>query len=181
MFRRSEYEALVANEAYEKPENRSDRLGLDLFLIPRFNRKNVCAYRDLITGKVYVGIAGTNPKSIKDLTTDVSLAVNNLGHTNRFKEIEKVVQSLLAQNRTTPVTLSGHSMGGSIAAELTHRNQYSHKLLQAHTYNAGSSPLYKFPRGMNIKNYRTANDLVSRWVRAPRIVKGSGHGMSNFL
>ena len=71
------------------------------------------AFLDTNTGKIVLGYAGTNMDAdgIKDILTDITLVPGNTGHVSAAV---KFYEELAKQGY--PITLTGHSLGGNIAA-----------------------------------------------------------------
>jgi len=65
--------------------------------------------------EVVVAYAGTRPWRIDDIATDVQLARGNLHRTKRFNRAKETLARVRAALPGYRVTLTGHSLGGSLA------------------------------------------------------------------
>jgi len=80
---------------------------------------------------VIVGVRGTDPTDINDISADASIAFNRLGHTNRARIDIAAVEALRKQYPTAVFAGAGHSLGGAVIDEMIKRG-----LLQsARSYN----------------------------------------------
>jgi hypothetical protein len=80
---------------------------------------------------VIVGVRGTDPTDINDLSADASIAFNRLGRTNRARIDIAAVEALRKQYPTAVFAGAGHSLGGAVIDEMIKRG-----LLQsARSYN----------------------------------------------
>ena len=123
-------------------------------------------------GKAIVAFRGSADK--RDLLTDVALVRGVLKKTPRYKEEERLVKEVIAKYGKDNVELTGHSLGGTIAKDLSRQTG-----VKATTYNKGSSTkdfvegvidrvaVKVNPKGKRAKtaklttNYRTKYDPVS--------------------
>lgn len=122
-------------------------------------RENVVAWNPLQKKLLYIS-QGTDPRSQKDLQTDVALATGGLKQTRRYEEEKNAL--LKAQRKygadASQVNLVGHSLGGSMINFLAPSGSH------AITYNAAYTPGQK--ARAETHNYRTAGDTIS--ILAPR-------------
>lgn len=117
-------------------------------------RENVVAWNPLQKKLLYIS-QGTDPRSFKDLRTDVALAAGGLKQTARYKDEKNAL--LKAQQKygadASHVNLVGHSLSGGIVNFLAPSGS------RAITYNAAYTPGQK--ARPETQNYRTAGDVVS--------------------
>lgn len=104
--------------------------------------------------KLVFTTSGTDPTSIKDLTTDAYLAFlgrAGLQQTSRYKESKAVLEKARKKYPTYKKTLSGHSLGKTIVSNLANPNE------QVKGFGTGSG---FFPQGGG-ESYRTFYDPFS--------------------
>jgi len=101
--------------------------------------KHHVAVMDAQTGRVHLGIRGTDITDAQsgkkaDLGADalVTLGLHKLG--NRYKKSDKKVKELIDEYGKENVTLGAHSLGGTIASDLS--TKYG---IESHSYNRGGS------------------------------------------
>ena len=104
--------------------------------------------------KLLVNIAGSH--NLKDVATDVNLALGNLKNTSRYKEAKKVLEKAKKKYDGSDVTVTGHSLGGSIGSGITSKKDKFLGFDSGYTLGAQT-------RGYDghHQHYRTAGDLVS--------------------
>lgn len=98
-------------------------------------------------------VRGTDPRSLTDLQTDISLGLGRLKQTKRYKDADNMLKK--AKQGLTPkkTVVAGFSLGGAIASGIA----------------SGSDKVYTFNRGSTIGSktraneeaYRVKGDLVS--------------------
>lgn len=96
---------------------------------------------------------GTNPTSVRDLYTDIAgIGLNRLTSTSRYKTDYTAYLKAKDKYKDAPVTLVGHSLGGSIVSEMVKPGD------RAITYGA---PYTKKKDNAQTYAYRTAGDPFS--------------------
>jgi hypothetical protein len=102
--------------------------------------------------KLLYNIAGTH--NIKDVGTDVYLAVGKLKDTNRYKEAKQTLENAkLKYGRDITTNITGHSLGGAIAQYIGNKND------KVYTLDKGATMGQKTRSNENA--YRTSGDAVS--------------------
>ena len=127
--------------------------------------------------KLLVNVAGSH--NLKDAFTDVNLAFGNLKNTSRYKEAKKVLEKAKKKYDGSDVTVTGHSLGGSIGAGITSKKE---KFLG---FDSGYT-LGQQTRGYdgNHQHYRTAGDLVSilgSGAKDMQTLKAPKKGVSDYI
>jgi hypothetical protein len=102
--------------------------------------------------KLLYNVAGTH--NLKDVGTDVYLALGGLKNTNRYKEADETLKKAKAKYGVNNATITSHSLGGSIAQGIAKPDD------QEYSLNAGYTIGQK-TKGANQHNYRTQGDVVS--------------------
>jgi surfactin synthase thioesterase subunit len=107
------------------------------------------------------------------------LAFGGLKNTDRFKREDAYVSKIKSQFPDYKVDLTGHSLGNSLASELANKHNVT-----GSGFNGGFG-IRGSINNPNFTNYRTSNDPVSFLgkLRGQKFVtvKGSGHGINNFI
>lgn len=93
----------------------------------------------------------TGSHNLNDVGTDAYLAVGKIKDTSRYKNAEIKLEKAKAKYQPSHTTISGHSLGGSIASKLS-----GDRII---TYNKGSTIGEKIIG--NEDSYRTHGDVVS--------------------
>lgn len=110
---------------------------------------NHLVVKDTQTGKIHLAIAGTDitgekGNKLKDLGTDVlvTLGLHKLG--NRYKKSDKILNALVKEHGKENIVLAAHSLGGTIASDLSHKYDVeSHSFSRGGTHQTFSSNKYK--------------------------------------
>jgi hypothetical protein len=127
------------------------KYGFDL--ISQFSSKNLQTYFEPEKKIMIMSIKGTNPSSIPDLRTDISLAIGRLKQTKRFKDAEKMLIRAKAELKPSKTIVVGFSLGGAIGSALS---SYADKV---YTFNRGAT--IGSTTKKNEESYRVKGDLVS--------------------
>ena len=102
--------------------------------------------------KLLYNIAGTH--NIKDVGTDVYLAVGKLKDTNRYKEAKQTLENAkLKYGKDITTNIAAHSLGGAIGQYIAGKND------KVYTLDKGSTIGQKTRSNENA--YRTSGDIVS--------------------
>lgn len=101
--------------------------------------------------KLLYNVAGTH--NLKDVGTDIWLALGGLKNTNRYKEASKVLDQAKQKYENSQTTVTGHSLGGSIAQYVAGKDD------KVHTLDKGATIGQKTRSNENA--YRTRGDAVS--------------------
>ena len=131
--------AILANSAY-KPADDDRHEAHGYVLDPELSNRNRKLFYHPETGKAVMSFRGTNPKNIKDLTTDAMIALGMSHWTDRFRNARKATQAAVAKYGKENVVVTGHSLGGSQALYVNAKER-----VEAHAFNPGVSPLEKSP------------------------------------
>ena len=104
--------------------------------------------------KLMVNVAGTH--NLSDWGTDLYLGLGKLKDTNRYKEAEKVLKE--AKNKYSPsqTTITGHSLGSQIGANIASKNDFFYGLDGGYTIGQKTRSY-----DGNHKHFRTSGDAVS--------------------
>ena len=70
--------------------------------------------------KLLYNVAGTH--NLSDVGTDVSLAFGRLKNTKRYKEADNILKKAKSKHNVKNATITGHSLGGSIAGYIASNN-----------------------------------------------------------
>ena len=117
------------------------------------SNRNEQVYFNPTDKKLLYSVKGTDITSLKDLGTDLYLAVGKLKHTNRYKEAKNVLQEAKAKYHPMETTLASHSLGGTISQYISDKNDKVFTLDKGATFGQKSRT--------NEKAYRTSGDPVS--------------------
>eukprot|EP01134_Creolimax_fragrantissima_P002540 CFRG2540T1 len=134
----------ISQLAYKK--NRPKQVGGYLY-VPQFSSPTLAVYRNR-RGKIIVGIRGTKLTSADDLKADWKiLRGKNLKGTARYKEAELLIRKLMRDYGEENVELTGHSLGGTIAAQI-------------HDEYLPTSKIHVFKPGVGVGGTLTTNENV---------------------
>ena len=87
-----------------------------------------------------LAVRGTRPTNISDLISDEQILVG--GNVNRFDKVEKIYNGLRAQNPTSKITVTGHSLGGYVAKSLADKYEFKDKKLDMVGFDVAASPIH---------------------------------------
>jgi hypothetical protein len=104
--------------------------------------------------KLLMTVAGTHTRH--DILTDARLAIGGLKNTKRYKSAKTTLEAARAKYGPGAVTVTGHSLGGSIAQAIANKN--TDRVL---AYNSGFTFGGKAIPGKGGEVFRTSGDLVS--------------------
>lgn len=130
------FEALTANDVYESDISKRIRDLQGYRLSEDLSDQYHSVYHNPETRKSHIAIRGTNKTDLGDLHTDLVLSVGNETSTPRYfaSEIKlKQVKNKYGKN----LSLSGHSLGGQIVANLTANHN-----VEGHAFNPGSTIMH---------------------------------------
>jgi hypothetical protein len=104
-------------------------------------------------GILIFSVRGTDPRSLTDLQTDISLGLGRLKQTKRYKDADAMLKKAKQGLNPKKTVVTGFSLGGAIASGIA----------------SGSDKVYTFNRGSTIgsktraneESYRVKGDLVS--------------------
>ena len=117
----------------------------------RFSNDNQQVYFNPKREKLLFSVAGTH--NLKDVGTDVYLAAGKLKDTSRYQEADKALKQAKALYNPRKVSVTGHSLGGTISSYIAQPTDKVLTLNKGVTLRQGYRP--------NEKAYRTSGDLVS--------------------
>ena len=112
---------------------------------------NQQVYYDKKKKKLLVSVAGTH--NLKDVGTDVYLAMGHLKDTNRYKEAENVLNKAKVKYGVDSATVVGHSLGGGVSQYIASSKD------KVYTLDKGATIGQKTRSNENA--YRTSGDAVS--------------------
>jgi hypothetical protein len=112
---------------------------------------NQQVYYNPIQHKILYDIAGTH--NLSDVGTDLYLAAGHLKDTNRYKEADSTLKKAKSKYGVSEATVTGHSLGGSIAGYVANKQDKVITLDKGATIGQ--------PIRSNEKAYRTSGDAVS--------------------
>ena len=181
------------NTAKSKIAKKIDDTGYRLVSLHR----GVAAYDD--DNNRVISIKGTNPMNLKDLKSDVLLATGFQENDPQFVQRTDQVRAMLTKDK--PVTIVGHSLGGSIATHmLTKDKPIRDAIEEAVLFNTGySKPFHDSLKvGLTkeaydalkskITHHHIKGDLISEALERKAIGSVvthdsdiSPHGIENFL
>lgn len=104
--------------------------------------------------KMLMSVAGTH--NLRDWGTDAWLAFGGLKNTNRYNEAKNILQRARDKYNPSETSVSGHSLGGSIAQGIASKNDKVYTLDSGYTIGQKTRS-----HGGNFQHFRTAGDAVS--------------------
>ena len=143
----SERHAILAQAAYLR--NRRDRQALadkyfngEYELLADFSDKEHTTFKKRDSSEIVFAVRGTDISNaqggrMKDLATDVLVTLGVEAISPRYRRADKMLAGLREAHPEANVSVTGHSLGGTIAQGLG----WSHDL-ESHAFNPGASPLH---------------------------------------
>jgi len=143
-----------AEAAYKPPS----KLG-EFTRVPALSSGETSVYVNPRTGTAVIALRGSNKAG--DVVTDGYLAAGQLSSTPRYKRTVNEVQKASDALKGYKISVTGHSLGGSLVNELTARNPH----LRGVGFNSGYSlPGVSQTRGNKNRDYAeylNSNDIIS--------------------
>ena len=128
------------------------------------------------TGKVTLAFAGTQVskknwrQGVKDVWADIHIAAGAESSSEEFKKSERQYLAVTQKYGKENVDLTGHSLGGTKAAYLSHK--YG---AQADVYNMGISPTGRERWDLrNVTNHITPGDVIAEGAYTPSFRTSTG-------
>ena len=148
---------VLPNSYKSKPKEKMDGYELDKSL----SNHNQQVYYNPNEKKLLMSVAGTH--NLRDVGTDLMLGIGKLKNTSRYKEAKSIIDK--AKNKYNPMntTVTGHSLGSSIANYIGNKNDQIIGLNGGYTIGQKTRA--------NTQNYRTGGDLVSLFGAGQKHVK----------
>lgn len=111
--------ALIAQQSYNKPEDRAQSLDIHYKYISNLSNDRICVYvHQFLTGIAYIGVRGTRVSDLEDIRADARIVMGNEYEDPLVKTTNQQVRNILNTLQTTydigqdTTTLVGHSLGG---------------------------------------------------------------------
>lgn len=154
--------ALMSEEAYITPKLRSDGVAGFEYL-PDISEQNVAVFSNPKKKVVVYAYKGTS--NLKDLLTDITIAIPSFKTSGHYKKMLQHFQNTIKNFKNFRVILSGHSLGGTTAVEIEKVCDKIKGGCYYVVFNRGSSPLEIFTKGpkdsTNI-HYHVEGDKISK-------------------
>lgn len=145
-------------------------LGQDHELVPEFSDNDALTIKRP-NNEYILAVRGTRPTNISDLISDEQILVG--GNVNRFDKIDKVYNSLRAQNPNSKITVTGHSLGGYVAKSLADKYEFKDKKLDMVGFDVAASPIHI---GATVATAIGAPELIPGMI-----AKGIGDSISRYV
>lgn len=145
-------------------------LGQDHSLVPEFSDNDALTIKRPNNDYI-LAVRGTRPTNISDLISDEQILVG--ANVNRFNKIDKVYNSLRAQNPNSKITVTGHSLGGYVAKHLADKYEFKDKKLDMVGFDVAASPIHI---GATIATAIEAPQLIPGLI-----VKGVADSISHYV
>jgi hypothetical protein len=141
-----DFYAKIANASYQEPKKRAGYTNIyglkdkGLIYDADASDKYHAVYIDPKNGKIHMSIRGTQLKhgwgdAVSDLITDFGVALGAT-HSSRFRKSDDKLKELQAKYPDKQIEVYGHSLGGTIGANLS--KKYG---VQSHNFSAGSGAI----------------------------------------
>lgn len=145
----------------EKPQTRKKGFELLDYEDNLGNGFTAGTYRNTSTGEITIVYGGTTAgkNDINDIIADIALLTNGDVEPPQQREARRYAADILAEYPQSDITISGHSLGGSLAQYISMNTG-----LKAVTFNSGPVPFYGVNSNSdssNILNIRTLDDPLS--------------------
>ena len=145
-------------------------LGQDHELVSEFSDNDALTIKRP-NNEYILAVRGTRPTNISDLISDEQILVG--GNVNRFDKIDKVYNSLRAQNPNSKITVTGHSLGGYVAKSLADKYEFKDKKLDMVGFDVAASPIHI---GATVATAIGAPELIPGMI-----AKGVGDSINRYV
>ena len=152
--------------------------GIDYEVVPEWTDRHITTYRNKQDpNKIHISHKGTqfgSSTGLKDVLADLKIALGFGNYDPHVRRRKKRTERIIKNLNPDELTMSGHSLGGmSLNHTIGKSKKVREKLLQADTFNAGSSFAFnndlklserakKELKEIPITHHRTRNDIVSK-------------------
>ena len=152
--------------------------GINYEVVPEWTDRHITTYRNLDdANKIHISHKGTqfgSSTGSKDVLSDLKIALGLGNHDKHVRRRKKRTERIIKNLDPSELTMSGHSLGGTTLNYTIGKSKKTReKLLQADTFNAGSSFAFnndlklserakKELKEIPITHHRTRNDIVSK-------------------
>jgi hypothetical protein len=143
------YDLIKSGYGDKSKTNKLKSLGYNLD--NKLSSHNHQVYYNNNNNKLLFNVTGSH--NLSDAITDGYLAAGKLKDTTRYKESHKILRVAKEKYKPTNTTVSGHSLGGSIAGYIASKGD------NVYTLDKGATIGQKVKKNENA--YRTSGDLVS--------------------
>lgn len=158
--------AKLADESYKvKPKSNIE----GWILIPELSNDDTKVYQ---RGQEFVissrGTSLNKNRLSKDISQDLSVALNTKDHNKLFKSrranIKSIIKTIKKDDPNSSVSLTGHSLGGSVSIFAMNDKFINKNVEKVTTFNGGSSPLGSGFTGdaSKIENNVVSGDFISQ-------------------
>ena len=151
--------------------------GINYEVVPEWSDRQITTFRNIDNPKkIHISHKGTQVGSStqnRDLLADVKIAFGFSPHDNYVKKRKKRTERIISRLEPEELTMSSHSLGGMTQNyTIAKSKKVRDVLLQADTFNAGSSPLFNNDLNISkraksqlnkipLRHHRTKRDIVS--------------------
>lgn len=97
-----------------------------------------------VNTRMVLAFRGTNPLKLNDIVTDVFVTFGKEMETERFRQATQKVDQLIDQFPEIPITVCGHSLGGTQAIYVSKKHK-----LKTYTYNPAQGISLKYLEDIN--------------------------------
>jgi hypothetical protein len=138
--KQADFYSKFSDRAYATKRKRAKQLPPGFEYMDDWSDKYNAVYRTS-EGKILIASRGTELKKgsagdrLKDLGTDVLVAMGLLGVSTRFRQLDSLVEELEEQVGSENIILTGHSLGGSLVHAVGKKRDVT-----SFAFNPGSSP-----------------------------------------
>lgn len=152
---------ILQKEVYNTPENRGNIKGY--VKLNNYNNIRTAVYKNKKKKIIQIGIRGTSPNSLTDITNDIDLFINN--NISKNSSIQKrlnidltTYKKLKKQYPNYKLIFSGHSLGASSVSNILDKNP-NDKNLEGHLFNHYILPNKNIKKDKRITN-NDSGDLL---------------------
>lgn len=164
-------DAAYAPDRMERLRERDE--GRRFRLVPKLSDEYIAVFES--RDEVVTAVRGTVPTDPQDLAADVGLVVGTATNSTRFQHARDRYEEVLRRFPDKQHTVTGHSLGGSIAM---HLNQH-YPVDQVYLYNPGSAPMDPEVRTGGL-NFGTLGGGIARRVGSNfNLLRGDNKKMDN--
>ncbi len=172
----------ISKQSYIKPDDRKATLAGYTYLAQQSDIENA-VYENSDDKKLIIAFRGS--AKLKDLKADLGIATGLLEKTSRHDSTEELVKKLKTLFPDYSITLTGHSLGGSLAISMSSKHN-----IPAVVFNAGHTIGKSKHKDSDIKFYTKEGDPVSMLgansYKDVKFIEGShknvlkDHSLTNF-
>ncbi len=126
-------------------------------------KRGVAVYRNKESGESVLGVKGTDVSNRRDILSDIRLGLGLSKHDKQFKSRTKQIKEHMKNEEPNSVTLTGHSLGGSIVTSAMAKSKsVRDNVKEVHNFNTGYTKAFnsELSKGLSKDDKKVLKDKL---------------------